>query len=104
MHDWYDGRMFAVPIMDISVESKPERPEIGDRYKVNLIVRALNAAYSKVISMHLKEDFVASEDGLEMRTFVYVQNPNIFSECMEWKRKDTVSRSSCNHSMIWCLR
>lgn len=55
---------------------------------MNLIVRALNAGYARLISLHLKEGFVASEDRLEMRTSVYVQNPKMFCECMEWKRKE----------------
>lgn len=88
MHDWYDGRMYNVPVMNISVESVSERPVIGNRYKVNLIVRALNARYAKWISLILKEGFVASEDSLEMHTCVYVQNPKVFCVCMEWKRKE----------------
>ncbi|KAL7681635.1 hypothetical protein Plhal304r1_c055g0140471 [Plasmopara halstedii] len=36
-------------------------------------VGALNARYAKWISLLLKEGFVAWEDGLKMRTFVYVQ-------------------------------
>ncbi|KAG2773644.1 hypothetical protein PC111_g24878, partial [Phytophthora cactorum] len=72
LHDWYDGRTFAVPVMNISVESVSEGPVIGSRYKVNLIVRALSAGYARLISLRLKEGFVASDDGLEMRTSVYV--------------------------------
>jgi hypothetical protein len=34
MHDWYDGRSFAVPVMNISVESVSEGPVVGSRYKV----------------------------------------------------------------------
>ncbi|CEG35981.1 uncharacterized protein PHALS_00303 [Plasmopara halstedii] len=43
--------------------------------------------YAKWISLLLKEGFVASEEGLEIRTFVYAQNPKVFSVCMEWRRK-----------------
>ncbi|KAG3112671.1 hypothetical protein PI124_g9260 [Phytophthora idaei] len=69
----------------------------GSRYKVNLIVRGLNAKYAKLISMRLKEGFVASEDRWEMRIFVYVQIPNVFCECMECKRKN--QRRSGNLTM-----
>ncbi|KAG2831098.1 hypothetical protein PC111_g7136 [Phytophthora cactorum] len=46
----------------ISGESVSEDTVNGSRYKVNLIVRGLNAKYAKLISMRLKEGFVASED------------------------------------------
>ncbi|KAL7681688.1 hypothetical protein Plhal304r1_c055g0141331 [Plasmopara halstedii] len=52
-------------------------------YFLNLIVCALKARYAKWISLLLTEGFVASKDGLEMCTFVYVQNPKVFSVCME---------------------
>ncbi|KAG3200622.1 hypothetical protein PC128_g4490 [Phytophthora cactorum] len=100
MRDWYDGRSFAVPVMNISVESVSEGPVVGSRYKVNLIVRALNAAYARLISLHLKEGFVASEDGLEMRTSVYVQNRKVFCECMEWKRKEIDKRWKSYYDMV----
>ncbi|KAG3027402.1 hypothetical protein PC120_g5433 [Phytophthora cactorum] len=34
------------------------------------------------------QGFVASDDGLVMRTSVYVQNPKVFCECMKWKHKE----------------
>ncbi|KAG2787913.1 hypothetical protein PC129_g23976, partial [Phytophthora cactorum] len=100
MHDWYDGRSFAVPVMNISVESVSEGPVVGSRYKVNLIVRALNAGYARLISLHLKEGFVASEDGLEMRTSVYVLNAKVFCECMEWKRKEIDKQWKSYYDMV----
>ncbi|KAG3104431.1 hypothetical protein PI124_g16870 [Phytophthora idaei] len=87
LHSWCDGRSFAVLVVDISVESVSEGPAIGSRYKVDLIIRALNAGYASLISLHLKEGFVTSVDGLEMRTSVYVQNSKVFCEWMEWKGK-----------------
>ncbi|KAG3085960.1 hypothetical protein PI124_g3377 [Phytophthora idaei] len=66
MHCWYDGRSFAVPVTNISVKSVSEGPVIGSRYKVDLIVRAFNAGYARLISLHLKEGFIASEDVLEV--------------------------------------
>ncbi|KAG2836067.1 hypothetical protein PC110_g13773 [Phytophthora cactorum] len=87
LHSWYDGCSVAVPVMNISVESVSEGPVIGSRYKVDLIIRALNAGYASLISLHLKEGFVASVDSLEMRTSVYVQNSKVFCEWMEWKGK-----------------
>ncbi|KAL3666461.1 hypothetical protein V7S43_008709 [Phytophthora oleae] len=38
--------------------------------------------------MRLKEGSVLLENRLKMRTFVYVQNPSVFRECMDWKHKD----------------
>lgn len=55
---------------------------------MDLIIRAFNAEYAALISQHMKEGFVASEDGLEMQTSVYVQDPKVFRECMDWKYKD----------------
>ncbi|KAL3658898.1 hypothetical protein V7S43_016041 [Phytophthora oleae] len=49
MHGWYDGSNVVVPVMNISVESVSEVPEIGSRYKVNVIVRALDDQYAKLI-------------------------------------------------------
>jgi hypothetical protein len=57
-----------------------------------LIVSALDAGYGQLISMRLKEGFVASDDRLEMRTTVYVENPKVFCECIEWKRKHIEKR------------
>ncbi|KAL3658902.1 hypothetical protein V7S43_016045 [Phytophthora oleae] len=74
--------------MNISVESVSENPETGGRYKAILIVRALNAEYAKLILVRLKEASCVLEDRLEMPTFVYVQNPKVFCDCVEWKRKD----------------
>ncbi|KAK1929671.1 hypothetical protein P3T76_014888 [Phytophthora citrophthora] len=34
MHGWYDGSNVVVPVMNISVESVSDGPEIGSRYKV----------------------------------------------------------------------
>ncbi|KAG3145516.1 hypothetical protein PC128_g24203, partial [Phytophthora cactorum] len=99
LHDWYDGRTFAVPVMNISVESVSEGPVIGSRYKVNLIVRALSAGYARLISLRLKEGFVASDDGLVMRTSVYVQNPKVFCECMKWKHKEVEQKWKVYYDM-----
>ncbi|KAE9361262.1 hypothetical protein PF008_g1230 [Phytophthora fragariae] len=88
MHEWYDARVFVLPVMNISVESVSEDFVIGNRYKVNLIVRALDAGFARLIALRLKEGFVASDDGLEMRTFVYVLNKEVFCKCMEWKCKE----------------
>ncbi|KAG6969864.1 hypothetical protein JG688_00005139 [Phytophthora aleatoria] len=63
----------------ISGESVSEDMVNGSRYKVNLIVRGLNAKYAKLISMRLKEGFVASEDRWEMRIFVYVRTRMCFA-------------------------
>ncbi|KAG2826411.1 hypothetical protein PC129_g20280 [Phytophthora cactorum] len=79
MHDWSGSR---------------------EQIQVNLIVRALNAEYTRLISLHLKEGFVASEDGLEMRTSVYVQNPKVFCECMEWKHKEIDKRWKSYYDMV----
>nr|WNO07182.1 CRN effector protein [Phytophthora cinnamomi] len=76
LHEWFDARSFTVPTMKISVESTSEGFVIGNRYKARLL------------SLRLKEGFVVSDDGLEMRTSVYVQNKKVFCECMEWKRKE----------------
>ncbi|EGZ28884.1 hypothetical protein PHYSODRAFT_474854 [Phytophthora sojae] len=89
MHEWFDARSFTVPTLKISVESTSEGFVIGNRYKINLVVRAWNAGFAKLIALRLKDGFVLSDDGLEMRTFVYVQNKKVFCDCMEWKRKET---------------
>ncbi|KAG7376368.1 hypothetical protein PHYBOEH_001568 [Phytophthora boehmeriae] len=83
MHEWYDARTFALPVMNIYVEFASESFVIGNRYEVDLTVRALDAGYARLISLRLKEGFVASGDDLEMRTSVYVQNKKVFCECME---------------------
>ncbi|KAE9138285.1 hypothetical protein PF005_g1479 [Phytophthora fragariae] len=88
VHEWYDARVLVLPVMNISVESVSEDFVIGNRYKVNLIVRALDAGFARLIALRLKEGFVASDDGLEMRTFVYVLNKEVFCKCMEWKCKE----------------
>ncbi|EGZ05003.1 hypothetical protein PHYSODRAFT_289287 [Phytophthora sojae] len=88
MHEWFDARSYAVPTMKISVESTSEGFVIGNRYKVDLVVRAWNAGFARLLSLRLKEGFAVSDDGLEMRTSIYVQNKKVFCDCMEWKRKE----------------
>ncbi|KAL3664928.1 hypothetical protein V7S43_010105 [Phytophthora oleae] len=91
MHSWYDGLMVAVPVMNISIRDISEVRDNGNgnRYKVDLIVRAIDEAYAKLISMRLKEGFDVLEGGLAKRTFVYIQDPKVFRECIEWKWENT---------------
>ncbi|KAG3181776.1 hypothetical protein PC129_g25383, partial [Phytophthora cactorum] len=43
--------------------------------------------------------FVASDDGLVMRTSVYVQNPKVFCECMKWKHKEVEQKWKVYYDM-----
>ncbi|KAL3664909.1 hypothetical protein V7S43_010086 [Phytophthora oleae] len=90
MHCWYNGLSAVVPVMNISIRDISEVRDNGNgnRYKVDLIVRAIDEEYAKLISMGLKEDFEVLEGGLKMRTFVYIQDPEVFCKCTEWKRND----------------
>jgi hypothetical protein len=60
--------------------------------QIKLIVTALDAGYGKLVLMRLKDGTVASDDRLEMRTSVYVTDPTVFCECMEWKHKQIEKR------------
>ncbi|KAG2774764.1 hypothetical protein Pcac1_g14703 [Phytophthora cactorum] len=83
-----------------TVCSRPKRMLCcSTTYKVNLIVRALSAGYARLISLRLKEGFVASDDVLEMRTSVYVQNPKVFCECMKWKHKEVEQKWKVYYDM-----
>ncbi|OWZ01934.1 Crinkler (CRN) [Phytophthora megakarya] len=100
MREWFDARSFVVPMMKISVESTSEGFVLGNRYKVYLVVRAWNADFAKLILLRLKEGCDVSEDGLEMRTSVYVQNKEVFCECMKWKCNGIENRWREHENMV----
>ncbi|KAL3664919.1 hypothetical protein V7S43_010097 [Phytophthora oleae] len=102
MHSWYDGRSVPVPVMNIYIGDVADVRDsgYGNRYKVDLIVRAIDKAYAELISMRLKEGFEVSEGGLVMRTFVHVHNTKVFRQCIEWKQKDTDKKWKDYYEMV----
>ncbi|KAL7996396.1 hypothetical protein Plhal703r1_c39g0136671 [Plasmopara halstedii] len=92
MHGWYDALTVSVPVMNIRVESVSPHSVISNRFEIKLIVSALDAGYGELISLRMKDGFAASDDRLEMQTCVYIENPMVFCECIEWKRKQIKQR------------
>ncbi|KAI9917793.1 hypothetical protein PsorP6_012463 [Peronosclerospora sorghi] len=79
MHGWYDALTVIIPVMNI--------PVVDNSFEIKVIVRALEPFSRKLISTRLKDGFVGLEDPMKMRTSVYVVDPKVFCECIEWKRK-----------------
>ncbi|KAF4319409.1 hypothetical protein BBO99_00003559 [Phytophthora kernoviae] len=84
LHDWYD----AVPLMNLHADFVSKSPVFGNRFEIKLVIRAINSSIGQVIAGRLKEDAVVSPDFLEMRTSVYMEDPEIFCECLAWKGEE----------------
>ncbi|KAI9914192.1 hypothetical protein PsorP6_005994 [Peronosclerospora sorghi] len=77
IHGWYDA--LTVTYQWSTFASNQFR-------SIKMILSALDDDYCKLISMRLK-GFVVLEDHLEMQISVYVVDPKVFCEWIEWKRK-----------------
>ena len=90
-HDWFDGlnTHLQLPLLKVDYISCSERMVLDDRYKVDVMVEAIDINCSTTIFPRLKEGSSRCEDGTKMLTFVYVKNAKIFKKCLEWKAINT---------------
>jgi len=88
VHGWYDGRDCDVPLFNLVVTNV--RVDIQDgRFRVDLDIVAFDGESAGLLFPRLKRGSeIYSDDPLRMKTFVFVINHQIFTKCMEWKRKE----------------
>lgn len=84
MHGAYDGINCDFPLVNIEVVSASDHPELDHRFKVELQVSVYSHEYVFLLG-RLKDGSTKTEDPLVMKTFVYVQDKNIFCTCIQWK-------------------
>ncbi|RLN52841.1 hypothetical protein BBJ29_004044 [Phytophthora kernoviae] len=87
LQDWYDAALVDAPLMNLHAEFVSNSPVFGNRFEIKLVIRAIDSAYGRLIAGRLKEDAVVSLDFLEMRTSVYMEDPEIFCECLAWREE-----------------
>lgn len=92
MHGWFDGMSIEVPIVNMLPGSVEENQSIGNRRKVEVFVKVLDAGCTDRVFSRLKEGSTTTNDPLMMKTFVHVEDPETFCLCMRWKHDDNAER------------
>nr|AOW41675.1 putative CRN13-like protein [Lagenidium giganteum] len=88
MDGFYDGLSYDVPIVNMIPGSVEQNRSIGNRYKVEVFVKVLDAQCKDRVFSRLKEGATQTDDPLVMKTFVHVEDPETFCFCMRWKHDD----------------
>ncbi|KAG1688300.1 hypothetical protein DVH05_003839 [Phytophthora capsici] len=88
MHGWYDGLNCEFPIVNMRPGSVDKNPSIGNRRKVEVLVKVVDAQCKDRVFSRLKEGSTKTDDPLVMKTFVHVENAETFCFCMKWKYDD----------------
>ena len=92
-HGFYDALSFDLPIVNLVFSSRSEQAVVDGRFKIELVVRVLNAEYKERVFSRLKSSSALVEgDELAMMTTVLVLNPIVFIKCLEWKSKQIQKR------------
>lgn len=99
MHGYYDGLSSEVPIMNIFSGDVNTTRSVGNRFKVEILIRVLDAQCRDRVFSRLKDGSVQTEDPLVMSTFVYVEDPDTFCTCLRWKFEDNQEQWSSFLSM-----
>ncbi|KAG3050369.1 hypothetical protein PI125_g26450 [Phytophthora idaei] len=92
MHGWFDGMSIEVPIVNMLPGSVEENQSIGNRRKVEVFVKVINAQCTDRVFSRLKEGSTVTNDPLMMKTYVHVEDPETFCLCMRWKHEDNAER------------
>ncbi|EGZ27517.1 hypothetical protein PHYSODRAFT_284109 [Phytophthora sojae] len=92
MHGWFDGMSIEVPIVNMLPGSVEENQSIGNRRKVEVFVKVLDAQCTDRVFSRLKGGSTRTDDPLMMKTFVHVEDPETFCLCMRWKHDDNAER------------
>ncbi|EGZ25289.1 hypothetical protein PHYSODRAFT_285066, partial [Phytophthora sojae] len=92
MHGWFDGMSIEVPIVNMLPGSVEENQSIGNRRKVEVFVKVLDAQCTDRVFSRLKGGSTTTDDPLMMKTFVHVEDPETFCLCMRWKHDDNAER------------
>ena len=99
MHGFYDALSSELPILNIRPVFVSDKPEIEGRYKVELLVEVINAEYAQTVRNRLKDGSTVTDNPLIFKTYVYVLNPSIFKQCINWKAKQIDKAWSDYYSM-----
>ena len=75
MHGFYDALSTVLPVINIRPGFISDSPEIEGRYKVELLVEAINATYAQAVRNRLKDGSTVTD----------TLNPSIFEQCISWK-------------------
>ncbi|CEG35534.1 uncharacterized protein PHALS_11411 [Plasmopara halstedii] len=100
MHGWYEGLNTQLPIVNMLSGSVEKNPSIGNRRKVEVIVKVVDAQCTDLVFSRLKNGSTKTDDPLVMKTFVYLENPETFRFCMRWKYDDNDTRQRSFFDMI----
>ncbi|ETI32695.1 hypothetical protein F443_20548 [Phytophthora nicotianae P1569] len=92
MHGWYDGMSIEFPIVNMLPGSVDKNSSIGNRRKVEVFVKVVDAQCTDRVFSRLKEGSTKTDDPLVMKTFVHVEDPETFCFCMRWKYDDNDKR------------
>ncbi len=87
VHNWFDGKSVDVPLFKLTVPSEypvPRRPVLENRYEVLLLVTAYDSDSARLLFPRLREGYTVLSE-LEATISVYVLNPKVFIECIDWK-------------------
>ncbi|EGZ11280.1 hypothetical protein PHYSODRAFT_338002 [Phytophthora sojae] len=71
MHGWFDGMSIEVPIVNMLPGSVEENQSIGNRRKVEVFVKVLDAQCTDRVFSRLKGGSTRTDDPLMMKTFVH---------------------------------
>jgi hypothetical protein len=87
VHRWFDGISVDVPLFNLTIDEVSRFPlsHVEERYEVKLSVRAFDEEAARMLFGRLKEGSQSTQDPLVVKTFIFVTNPVIFRQCLEWK-------------------
>ena len=87
VHRWFDGISVDVPLFNLTIDEVSRFPlsQVDGRYEVKLSVRAFDEEAARMLFGRLKEGSQSTQDPLVVKTFIFVTNPVIFRQCLEWK-------------------
>ncbi len=89
LHGWFAGLNIEIPLFCLSIISISESISVSSRYQVVLAVQAFDLEYAEKIFQRLNNGSQKTEDPLVMDTVVYVTDPTVFQNCLNWKEKNT---------------
>ncbi|KAL3664436.1 hypothetical protein V7S43_010757 [Phytophthora oleae] len=92
MHGWFDGMSIEVPIVNMLPGSVEENQSIGNRHKVEVFVKVIDARCKDRVFSRLTIGSDKTDDPLMMKTFVHVEDPETFCFCLRWKHEDINER------------
>ncbi|TDH71829.1 hypothetical protein CCR75_001773 [Bremia lactucae] len=94
MHGWFDGLSIEFPIVNMLPGTIEDHPSIGDRRKVEILVKAFDAGCKDRVFSRLKDGSADTDDPLVMKTFVHVKDPDTFCLCLRWKYNNNAQLAS----------